>query len=47
MTDPFADPAAFVDLPRITDLALSCDGSRLVATVSAPDDKRAKYVSSL
>jgi dipeptidyl aminopeptidase/acylaminoacyl peptidase len=47
VTDFFADPARFVDLPRITDLALSADGTRLVATVSAPDLKRAKYVSSL
>jgi dipeptidyl aminopeptidase/acylaminoacyl peptidase len=44
---PFADLAAFAALPRVTGLALSPDGSRLVATVDQPDAKGARYVSSL
>ncbi len=43
----FTDLAAYAALPRATALALSADGSRLVATVSRPDEKGAKYVSSL
>ncbi|MGI8881805.1 MAG: prolyl oligopeptidase family serine peptidase [Jatrophihabitans sp.] len=43
----FADLARYAALSRITALTLSPDGSRLVATVSQPDDKGAKYVSSL
>jgi dipeptidyl aminopeptidase/acylaminoacyl peptidase len=43
----FADLAAFVALPRITGLALSPDGRRLVASVQAPDPKGARYVSAL
>ncbi|HEY6745257.1 MAG TPA: prolyl oligopeptidase family serine peptidase [Mycobacteriales bacterium] len=46
MTD-YADLAAFLALPRLTDLALSPDGSRLVAAVQRPDAKSARYVSSL
>jgi dipeptidyl aminopeptidase/acylaminoacyl peptidase len=45
--DPFADLAAFTALPRITGLALSPDGQRLVASVQAPDAKGARYVSAL
>src|SRR2546423_2639162 len=43
----FADLAAFAALPRVTGLALSPDGARLVATVDQPDPDRAKYVSSI
>jgi dipeptidyl aminopeptidase/acylaminoacyl peptidase len=45
--DPFVDLAAFAALPRLTGLALSLDGSRLVASVqqSGPDGSR--YVSSV
>lgn len=46
MTD-FSDLAAFAALPRLTGLSLSCDGSRLVATVQEPDGKRARYRTSL
>ena len=46
MTD-YADLSAFVALPRLTGLALSQDGSRLVATVQRPDPKGARYVSAL
>lgn len=44
---PFHDLDAFVDLPRVTGLALSVDGSRLVATVAAPDADRSVYVNAL
>lgn len=46
-SSPFADLAAFAALPRVSGLALSPDGTRLVATLDQPDAKRAKYVSSL
>jgi dipeptidyl aminopeptidase/acylaminoacyl peptidase len=45
--DPFADLAAFAALPRLTGLALSLDGQRLVATVQRPDTDGARYASSL
>jgi dipeptidyl aminopeptidase/acylaminoacyl peptidase len=44
---PFADPAAFSALPRITGLAVAPDGRRLVATVESPDAAGASYVSAL
>lgn len=47
ITDSFADLAAYAALPRITGLALSLDGRRLVAAVQAPDAKGARYVSAL
>jgi dipeptidyl aminopeptidase/acylaminoacyl peptidase len=43
----YADLPAFVSLPRVTGLALSPDGSRLVASVQQPDRKGALYVSAL
>jgi dipeptidyl aminopeptidase/acylaminoacyl peptidase len=43
----FDDLAAFVALPRITALALSIDGRRLVASVQTPDGKGARYVTAL
>lgn len=46
VTDVF-DPARFVTLGRVTSLALSLDGSRLVAVRQKPDAKGAKYVSAL
>jgi dipeptidyl aminopeptidase/acylaminoacyl peptidase len=46
VTDVF-DPARFVALARLTSLALSPDGSRLVAVRQEPDTKGAKYVSAL
>ena len=42
-----ADVAAYVDLPRLTGLALHPDGPRLVAVRQEPDAKRAGYVSAL
>lgn len=46
-SDPFADPARYTALPRLTGLALNPDGSRLVATVQQPDGKGARYASGL
>ena len=45
--DPYADLADFTALPRVTGLALSRDGRRLVASVQEPDAKGARYVSAL
>lgn len=42
-----ADIAGYVALPRVTALAVSPDGSRLVAAVQQPDTEGAKYVSAL
>jgi dipeptidyl aminopeptidase/acylaminoacyl peptidase len=44
---PFHDLEAFVGLPRIGGLALSPDGTRLVATVQTLDAKKSGYVSAL
>ena len=46
-TAPFAELGAYVDLPRLTGLALHPAGEVLVATVQQPDEKRARYLSSL
>ena len=46
-TGPFGSITAFNQLPRIGDLRLSPDGSRLVATVSVLDDKGAKRVEAI
>ena len=45
--DVYADLSAFAALRRLTGLALSIDGSRLVASVQQPDPKSSRYVSSL
>lgn len=44
---PFHDLDAYVALPRMSGLALSPDGTRLVTAVSTLDAKRARYVSAL
>ena len=46
-TTPYADPAEYVALPRITGLAVSTDGSRLVAAVQRLDAKASRYVTCL
>ncbi|MGY1634373.1 S9 family peptidase [Geodermatophilus sp. SYSU D01186] len=46
-TSPFADLAAFVALPRLTGLALSSDGRRLVVSVQTLDPERTKWQSAL
>jgi dipeptidyl aminopeptidase/acylaminoacyl peptidase len=43
----FADVAGFAALARVSGLALSPDGERLVATVEQPDATGARYVSSV
>jgi dipeptidyl aminopeptidase/acylaminoacyl peptidase len=43
----FADLAQFVALPRVTSLALSLNGDRLVAAIQQPDEKGARYTSAL
>jgi dipeptidyl aminopeptidase/acylaminoacyl peptidase len=44
---PFADLNDYLELPRVSGLALSPDGDRLVVGVAALDPKRTGYVSSL
>jgi dipeptidyl aminopeptidase/acylaminoacyl peptidase len=44
---PFADLAQFVALPRVSALAMSPDGTRLVAAIQTPNEKGAKYTSAL
>ncbi|MDN5918002.1 MAG: prolyl oligopeptidase family serine peptidase [Pseudonocardia sp.] len=44
---PFHDLQDFVGLPRLSGLALSADGSRLVTTVSELDTDRTRYVGAL
>jgi dipeptidyl aminopeptidase/acylaminoacyl peptidase len=43
----YADLAAVSALPRVTGLALSPDGARLVAAVQQPDAAQARYTSAL
>ena len=43
----FEDLAAYAAMRRVTGLALSGDGTRLVATVQQPDAKGARYTSSI
>lgn len=45
--DLFADLDGFLTLPRVAGLWLSPDGRRLVVGVSAPDEKKTRFVSSL
>jgi dipeptidyl aminopeptidase/acylaminoacyl peptidase len=45
--DAFHDLDSYAALPRLTGLALSGDGSRLVASMQQQDDKRSRYTSSL
>jgi dipeptidyl aminopeptidase/acylaminoacyl peptidase len=46
-TSPYADLAAYCALPRLTGLALSPDGTRLVTTMQQPDADGARYASAL
>lgn len=43
----FTDIAGFVSLPRVTSLAVSPDGVRVVAAVQQPDADSAEYASAL
>ncbi|OBF96125.1 peptidase S9 [Mycobacterium sp. 852002-51152_SCH6134967] len=44
---PFHDLDEYVALPRLSGLALSPDGTRLVTTVAQLNDKRTEYVSAV
>ncbi|MDZ4266820.1 MAG: S9 family peptidase, partial [Mycobacterium sp.] len=44
---PFHDLDDFLALPRVSGLAVSPDGSRVVTTVTRLDDKRTEFVGSL
>ena len=44
---PFGDLDAFLAIPRVSGLALSPDGSRLVATVATLDPENVRWVSAL
>ncbi|BBY41880.1 peptidase S9 [Mycolicibacterium celeriflavum] len=44
---PFDDLDEYVALPRVSGLALSPDGTRLVTTVAELDDKRTEYISAV
>lgn len=47
MATPFHDLDDYIDLPRVSGLRLSPDGTRLVTSVSTLDPKRTKYLSAL
>jgi dipeptidyl aminopeptidase/acylaminoacyl peptidase len=51
MTDisgaPFHDLDEYLALPRVADLAVSADGTRVVTTVAELDDKRTEFVTSV
>ncbi|WP_048633180.1 S9 family peptidase [Mycolicibacterium aurum] len=46
-SSPFHDLDDFMSLPRVSGLAVSPDGSRLVTTVSCLDDKHTAFVGAL
>ncbi len=45
--DPFGDLDQYLALPRVSGLAVSPDGSRLVTTIAELNDKRTEYVGAL
>ncbi|WP_229745880.1 alpha/beta fold hydrolase [Rhodococcoides trifolii] len=47
MTDSFHDLDAYIALPRLGGLSLAPDGTRLVTSMSTPNEKSTKYVSAL
>jgi dipeptidyl aminopeptidase/acylaminoacyl peptidase len=46
-TGPFADLDQYIALPRVSGLAVSRDGTRLVTTVAELNDKRTEFISAL
>ena len=44
---PFADLDDYIALPRVSGLAVSADGSRVVTTVAELNDKRTEYVTAV
>jgi dipeptidyl aminopeptidase/acylaminoacyl peptidase len=47
MPTPFDDLDDYIALPRVSGLAVSPDGSRVVTTVAELNDKRTEYVSAV
>jgi dipeptidyl aminopeptidase/acylaminoacyl peptidase len=47
MSTPFDDLDDFLAIPRVSGLALSPDGTRLVTTVAELNDKRTEYVNAV
>jgi hypothetical protein len=47
MPTPFADLDDYLALPRVSGLAVSPDGSRVVTTVAELNDKRTEYFSAI
>jgi dipeptidyl aminopeptidase/acylaminoacyl peptidase len=47
MTTPFDDLDEFVALPRVSGLAVSPDGSRVVTSIAELNDKRTEFVSAI
>ena len=46
-SSPFADLDAYLALPRVSGLAVSPDGARVVTTISSIDDTRTEFVTSI
>ena len=46
-TTPFDDLDDYLALPRVSGLAVSPDGSRVVTTIAELNDKRTEYVSAV
>ena len=44
---PFGDLDCYFALPRVSGLAVSPDGSRVVTTISALNEKRTEYVTAV
>ena len=44
---PFGDLDDYIALPRVSGLAVSPDGSRVVTTVSELNEKRTEYVAAV
>lgn len=47
MPTPFDDLDDYFALPRVSGLAVSPDGSRVVTTVAELNDKRTEYISAI
>src|SRR5699024_2578951 len=47
MATPFHDLDAYISLPRLSGLAISPDGERLVTTMATLNDERTKYTTAL
>ncbi|HEY6646405.1 MAG TPA: S9 family peptidase, partial [Mycobacterium sp.] len=46
-TTPFDDLDEFLALPRVSGLAVSPDGSRVVTTIAELNDKRTEFVTAI